>query len=147
MFVRLRVFATVKILVEVFCVVTLCSVVVGYQHFGGPYWLHLQYPPKRWCLTAKLHGVTTRRPRLGSYIFVFSSIECFGVSFNGLEYFVSTDIKTGPIMFLLYGRPRFSHGGSRYSMHAFPRLQKIGYFWILFFVFLLQRKGKPYIYK
>jgi len=31
---------TVKIQVMLY-VVTLCSVVVGYQHFGGPYCLHL----------------------------------------------------------------------------------------------------------
>jgi hypothetical protein len=32
----------VKVQVEVFCVVTLCSVVVGYKSFGGPCCLHLQ---------------------------------------------------------------------------------------------------------
>jgi hypothetical protein len=31
-----------KIHVEVFWVVMLCSVVVGYQHFGEPCFLHLQ---------------------------------------------------------------------------------------------------------
>jgi hypothetical protein len=35
-------FTAVKIQVEVFRVVTPCSVVVGYQRFGGPYCLHLQ---------------------------------------------------------------------------------------------------------
>jgi len=29
--------------VEVFCVVTPCSVVVGYRHFGWPCCLHLQF--------------------------------------------------------------------------------------------------------
>jgi hypothetical protein len=33
---------TPSIQVEVFWVVTPCSVVVGYQHFGGPCYLHLQ---------------------------------------------------------------------------------------------------------
>jgi len=28
---------------SVFWVVTLCSVVVGCQHFGGPCWLHFHY--------------------------------------------------------------------------------------------------------
>jgi hypothetical protein len=37
-----EVFTTVKIRIEVFWVVTLCSVVVGYQRFGGPCCLHLQ---------------------------------------------------------------------------------------------------------
>jgi len=32
----------VKIQVEVFWIVTLCSVAVGYQHFGGSCCLHLQ---------------------------------------------------------------------------------------------------------
>jgi len=32
----------VKVQVEVFSVVMLCSAVIGYQHFGGPCCLHLQ---------------------------------------------------------------------------------------------------------
>jgi len=40
--VRFEVFMVVKIQVKVFWVVMLCSVVVGYQHFGGPCCLHLQ---------------------------------------------------------------------------------------------------------
>jgi len=40
----------VKIQVE-FWVVTPRSVVVGYQHFRGPHWLH---PPKHWHPTATL---------------------------------------------------------------------------------------------
>jgi hypothetical protein len=32
----------VKIQVEFFCVVTLCSVAVGYQRFGGPCCFHFQ---------------------------------------------------------------------------------------------------------
>jgi hypothetical protein len=35
-------FKAVMFQVEVFWVVTPCSVVVGYQHFGGPCWLHHQ---------------------------------------------------------------------------------------------------------
>jgi hypothetical protein len=41
-FARFWVFTVVKIQVEVFWDVMPCSVVVGYQHFGGPYCLHLQ---------------------------------------------------------------------------------------------------------
>jgi hypothetical protein len=37
-----EVFTAVKIQVDVFWFVTPCSVVVGYQRFGGPSWLHLQ---------------------------------------------------------------------------------------------------------
>jgi len=37
-----EVFTVVKIHIEVFWIVTSCSVVVGYQNFGGPCCLHLQ---------------------------------------------------------------------------------------------------------
>jgi len=40
--VRFEVFMVVKIQVEVFWVVTLCSIVVGYQCFRGPCCFHLQ---------------------------------------------------------------------------------------------------------
>jgi hypothetical protein len=40
--VKFKVLMVVKIQVEVFWVVTLCSVLVGYQHFGGPCYLCLQ---------------------------------------------------------------------------------------------------------
>jgi hypothetical protein len=43
--------------VEVFCVLTPCSVVVGYHNFRGPCCLR-QDPPKRWYRTTTLHGVT-----------------------------------------------------------------------------------------
>jgi len=39
--VRSGVFTAVKIQVKVSCVVMVCSVVVGYQHSGGPCCLHL----------------------------------------------------------------------------------------------------------
>jgi hypothetical protein len=39
---RHEVFTAVKIKVDIFRVVTLCSFVVGYQCFGGPCCLHLQ---------------------------------------------------------------------------------------------------------
>jgi hypothetical protein len=39
--VRFEVFMAMKIPVEVFWVVTLCSAVVVHQHFGGPCCLHL----------------------------------------------------------------------------------------------------------
>jgi hypothetical protein len=39
---RFEAFMAVKIRVEFFCIVTLCSVVVGYQRFRGPGCLHLQ---------------------------------------------------------------------------------------------------------
>jgi hypothetical protein len=67
---RFKVFTTVKILVEVFWVVTPCSVVVGYQRFGGPFCLHLQGEvedggstilQKRWYPTTTLHGVTNQK--------------------------------------------------------------------------------------
>jgi len=40
--VRFEVFTAVKILVEVFWVLTPCGVAVGYQCFGGPCCLHFQ---------------------------------------------------------------------------------------------------------
>jgi len=39
---RFEVFTAVKIEVQVFRVVMPCSVVVGYQHFGGPCCFHLK---------------------------------------------------------------------------------------------------------
>jgi len=38
---KFEVFTAVKIEVEFFWVVTPCSVMVGYQHFGGPYCMHV----------------------------------------------------------------------------------------------------------
>jgi hypothetical protein len=38
-----EVFRAVKIHVNAFWVVTLCSVAVGYQYFGGPCCLHFHY--------------------------------------------------------------------------------------------------------
>jgi len=59
-----EVFTTVKIQVEVFWVVSPCSVVIGYQRFGDPWYLHLQGegrrqhgPLKRWYPTT----IFTRR--------------------------------------------------------------------------------------
>jgi hypothetical protein len=43
MFQRFEVFVVVRIPVEVLWVLMLCSVVVGYEHFGGPCYLHLQH--------------------------------------------------------------------------------------------------------
>jgi hypothetical protein len=59
---RFKVFTAVKIQVEVFWVVTPCSVVVGRQRFETPCRLHLQGedPPKRWYPIAALHCVTTQ---------------------------------------------------------------------------------------
>jgi hypothetical protein len=39
---RFEIYMEVKIQVEFLWVVTLCSFVVGYQRFGGPWCLHLQ---------------------------------------------------------------------------------------------------------
>jgi hypothetical protein len=39
---KTKVFMAVKNQAEVFQFLKLCSVAVGYQHFGGPHWLHLQ---------------------------------------------------------------------------------------------------------
>jgi len=51
----------VNIQVLVLSVVTQCSVVIGYQRFGGPGCLHLQEGPlKRWYPTTLLQGVTTQ---------------------------------------------------------------------------------------
>jgi hypothetical protein len=56
----------VKIGVEVFWVVTPCSVVVGYQHFRGSCCLQLhgeemqQVPPKRWSICRIFYGVGTQ---------------------------------------------------------------------------------------
>jgi len=49
-----------KIKVEVFWLVTPCSVVVGYQRFRGPCCLHL-HPLKRWYPTTTLNGVTNQK--------------------------------------------------------------------------------------
>jgi hypothetical protein len=51
---RFEVFTAVKIQLNVFCAVTLCGVVVGYQHFGGKGRQQVEYP------TAPVHGVTTQ---------------------------------------------------------------------------------------
>jgi len=56
----------VKTQVQVFWSGTPCSVVVGYQRFGGPCCLYLQGevqqgPRKRWFPTATQHGVTTQK--------------------------------------------------------------------------------------
>jgi len=53
----------VKIEVEVFWVVTPCSVVVGYLRFRSPRCLHLTEKS-----TTTLHGVTTQIPRLEGII-------------------------------------------------------------------------------
>jgi len=50
-------FTAVKIHVDVFWVVTPCSAVLGYQHFGGPSCLHLQDDIP----TTTLHVVTTQK--------------------------------------------------------------------------------------
>jgi len=55
--------------VMVFCIMTACSVMVGYGRFGGPCCLHLHSPwrwkqhasSKRWYPTTTLHGVTTQK--------------------------------------------------------------------------------------
>jgi hypothetical protein len=60
-----EIFMVVKIQVMVFWVMTLCSVVVEYQYFGGSCcYLHLQAEDgnsKSWYLTAMIHGVTTQK--------------------------------------------------------------------------------------
>jgi hypothetical protein len=67
---RFQAFTTMKILVEVFWVVTPCSFAVWYQCFGGPCCLHLQGEAWRWrqhghvkCWypTTGIQGVTTRK--------------------------------------------------------------------------------------
>jgi hypothetical protein len=47
--------------VEVFWVVTPCSVVVGYQRFRGSCCRHLHGPLERWYPTTTLHGFTTQK--------------------------------------------------------------------------------------
>jgi len=66
----------VRIQAKIFWVVTPCSIVVGYQCFGGLFCLHLkgevngmgkgwrqrqQGPPKCWYIIATLHGITTQK--------------------------------------------------------------------------------------
>jgi hypothetical protein len=48
---RFGVFKVMKIQVEFFCVVTPCSVAVGYESFGGTFCFHLQ---------ATLRGIETQ---------------------------------------------------------------------------------------
>jgi len=55
---RYEVLMVVKIQVEVFLVVALCSVIV-YQRFRGPW--RQQGPLKNWYLTTSLHGVTIQK--------------------------------------------------------------------------------------
>jgi hypothetical protein len=54
-------FTAVIFQVEVFWIVTQCSVVEEYRSFGVLSYFYLQYgPPKRWYPTATLHGVTSQ---------------------------------------------------------------------------------------
>jgi len=51
----------VNIQVDVFCIVTSCSVVIRYQFFRGPCWRWRQHgSPKRWYRTMS----QSRRPRV-----------------------------------------------------------------------------------
>jgi hypothetical protein len=59
---RFNFFVVVKIESMVFWVVAPWSAVVGYQHFGGPCYLHV--PPKCWYLTTALHSATTQKTSL-----------------------------------------------------------------------------------
>jgi len=45
--------------VEVFCAVTPCSTVVGYQRFGGPWRQHGRL--KRWYPITTLHSIITQK--------------------------------------------------------------------------------------
>jgi len=65
-FLRFEVFTVVTIQVEVFCVVTQCSVMAGYQRFGGSCCLHLQGEVG--------HGITTQKT---STCFIYSVIRFF----------------------------------------------------------------------
>jgi len=65
---RIEVFMVVKIEFTVFWVVALCSVMVGYQHYGGPHCPNHQpsswrqhSPPKCWYPTTMLHGASTQK--------------------------------------------------------------------------------------
>jgi hypothetical protein len=68
---KFEVITLVKIQIVVFCVVTPCSVAVGYQRFGGPCCLELQsfYTENEGStvfknvgyLTATLQGITTQK--------------------------------------------------------------------------------------
>jgi len=54
--------------VVVFWVATPYSVVFGYQHFRGPYCLHLQHGPlKCWYPSTSLHVVTTQKTSTYKY--------------------------------------------------------------------------------
>jgi hypothetical protein len=63
--VRFDVFTTVEIQVEVFWVVTPCSV-VGYRRLRGPYCLQLH--TEGWYLTITLHGITTQKTEDGGSV-------------------------------------------------------------------------------
>jgi len=65
---RFEVFTAVEMELMVCWFVAPCSVVVGYQRFGGPCCLRLQpwrwgklCPPKRLYPTTTLHGATTQK--------------------------------------------------------------------------------------
>jgi len=86
---RFEVFMVVKIQVEVFWVVTACSVVVGYQHFRGLCSLHL-HPEDRgitWYPIGTLQGVTTQR--------TWSSIPV-----TNLNVFISVNVISTDIHFM-----------------------------------------------
>jgi hypothetical protein len=60
---RLEVFRAVKIQVEVFWVVTPCSAIIGYQHFGEPFSYHFRVKMKVSRLSEMLvpyHNITRR---------------------------------------------------------------------------------------
>jgi len=59
--VRSEAFIAVTIQAEVFRVVTQCSVAVGYQRFGVPFYLHLHRSLKRRYPTTTLQGVTIQK--------------------------------------------------------------------------------------
>jgi hypothetical protein len=75
-----------KFQVDFFWIVTLCSVMVRYQRFRGPYCLHLQRfrclccphgTLKLWYPSTSLHGVTIQK----SFICIFSAVKTSKLAF------------------------------------------------------------------
>jgi hypothetical protein len=94
-------------IVEVFWIVTPCSVVVGYQNFRGqssPRRWRQHVPPKRWYPTTTLHGVTTQMTSTGNItavkatkLAIYDLFECYISHFISVNFILLCQL--GPSAF------------------------------------------------
>jgi hypothetical protein len=86
--VRVEVFTAVKIQVQVLWVVTLCSLVAGYQRFRGPYCLHLQVEVEMQAGRFVCYHITRchNQDKLGLKKVVIVTVQLWGFS-GALYYF------------------------------------------------------------